>query len=87
MIKYKWKDKENNGNKLTYGLSAQDLEQVYPEMVHTDEDGIKSIFYTELIPVLIQVTQEQQALIEAQGRELEAISKRLTLLEKKEIKK
>lgn len=75
-ISYRWKDKAEKGDKKSYGLLAQDLEKVYPDMVFTDEDGYKAIYYTELIPVLINVTKEQQALIED-------LEKRLEILEKK----
>jgi hypothetical protein len=81
-VSYKWKNddgKGTKGNKRTFGLLAQDLEKVYPDMVFTDEDGNMSIYYTELIPVLINVAKEQQALIED-------LQKRLLTLEKKLVK-
>lgn len=81
-VSYKWKDddgKGTKGNKRTVGLLAQELEKIYPDMVFTDEDGNMSIYYTELIPVLINVAKEQQALIED-------LQKRLLTLEKKLVK-
>ncbi|MDA3927619.1 MAG: hypothetical protein PF541_01580 [Prolixibacteraceae bacterium] len=41
------------------------------------------IYYIELIPVLLKVAQEQQAIIEAQEDQLTEIEKRLEQLEKK----
>ena len=47
------------------GLIAQELEQRYPELVHTDAQGYKSVNYAQLAPVLIEALKEQQAQIEA----------------------
>ncbi|HEU4472707.1 MAG TPA: tail fiber domain-containing protein, partial [Flavisolibacter sp.] len=44
---------------LHYGLVAQDLQAVFPNLVRQDEKGLLSINYTELIPVLIKAIQEQ----------------------------
>ncbi|MFA9389288.1 MAG: tail fiber domain-containing protein [Prolixibacteraceae bacterium] len=82
-VSYKWKDKDIKGEKESYGLLAQDLEKVYPDMVFLSDSGKMGIFYSELIPVLIEVTKEQQALIEAQAQQLLDIEKRLIKLEKK----
>jgi hypothetical protein len=41
------------------GLVAQEIEEIVPEVVHEDSNGIKSIDYTSLIPVLIKAVQEQ----------------------------
>ncbi len=84
-VSYKWKvDKDTKINKRTYGLLAQELEKVYPDMVSTDDStGLKSIFYTELIPVLLEVVQEQQEEIDAQAQQLLDIEKRLAQLENK----
>ncbi|MCF8360896.1 MAG: tail fiber domain-containing protein [Prolixibacteraceae bacterium] len=83
-VTFKWKtDNGQKGDKKTYGLLAQDLEKVYPDMVFRGDSGELGIFYTELIPVLLQVTQEQQALIETQAKQLLDIEKRLSKLEKR----
>lgn len=81
-VSYKWKNKEEKGSKKSLGLLAQDLEKIYPEMVFHGDSGELGIYYTELIPVLLQVTQEQQTLIEEQAQKLLNIEKRLAKLEK-----
>jgi hypothetical protein len=43
------------------GLIAQEVQEVFPEIVSEREDGTLGIRYTELIPVLIKAVQEQQA--------------------------
>lgn len=47
-----------------YGLIAQELEKVIPELVQTDSEGWKSIEYSHLVPILIEALKEQQKLIE-----------------------
>jgi hypothetical protein len=78
-VSYTWKNndgKGTKGNKRTFGLLAQDLEKIYPDLVFTDEEGTKSIYYIELIPILISSIKEQQSVIED-------MQKRLDVLEKK----
>lgn len=45
-------------NKVHYGLLAQEVKELYPELVHEDAAGVMSINYTELIPLLIQAVQD-----------------------------
>nr|WP_319998174.1 tail fiber domain-containing protein [uncultured Draconibacterium sp.] len=42
------------------GLIAQEVQEVFPEIVSAREDGTLGICYTGLIPVLIKAFQEQQ---------------------------
>ncbi len=56
-----------------YGLIAQELEKIIPELVDTDEEGWKSIEYSHLVPVLIEAIKEQQAIIANQQLELTAL--------------
>jgi len=72
---------------MQYGIMAQDLEKVFPDMVmdtkHNipDKDGhltdevleLKAVNYTQLVPVLIKAVQEQQQLIDELKREVEEL--------------
>ena len=52
-----------------YGLSAQELQKVYPNLVHEGQDGYLAVNYTELVPILIRSIQELKAeLDEVKGR-------------------
>lgn len=69
-VKFSMKtDKLTAGNR--YGLLAQELEQVFPDVVTdtgSDRDGvtnIKAVSYTELVPVLIKAVQEIKSEIDA----------------------
>ncbi|MGE0637066.1 MAG: tail fiber domain-containing protein, partial [Bacteroidia bacterium] len=69
-VTYNWnKELEQNKpltDKLQYGLIAQELEKIIPELINTDEDGWKGIEYSHLVPVLIEALKEQQQTIETQ---------------------
>lgn len=47
------------------GLSAQEVQAVYPELVHENNDGFLSLNYTGLVPVLIEAIKEQETTIKA----------------------
>jgi len=55
------------------GVIAQDVEKVLPELVQTDGEGLKSVDYIKIIPILIEAIKEQQKQIEKLSEELEAI--------------
>jgi len=46
------------------GVIAQELETVFPSMIETDKEGIKSVKYSVFVPMLLKAMQEQQAIIE-----------------------
>lgn len=67
---------DKNVSNFQYGFIAQELKEVFPELVTAREDGIEGIRYIELIPILVEVIKGQQA-------ELDALTKRVTDLESK----
>ena len=54
-----------------YGLIAQEVQQILPEMVYEDGAGYLSINYTEFIPFLIRAINVQQKQIENLQAQLE----------------
>ncbi|MCF7846350.1 MAG: tail fiber domain-containing protein [Candidatus Peribacteraceae bacterium] len=61
-VSFNWKD----DGRADIGLIAQEVEQVLPEIVHTDsETGLKSVEYGNLVAPLIEAVKEQQKQIEA----------------------
>lgn len=60
--------------KKKYGFVAQEMQEVFPDLVYTGQDGTLGIDYIGLIPIMIQAIQEQQKKI----RELESILNELT---------
>ena len=55
------------------GFVAQEVQEIFPEIVVADKNGTLGIRYTELIPVLVKAFQEQQAEIESLKTRLEAL--------------
>lgn len=61
LVEFDRTDKEHHG----YGVIAQELEEVYPEMVNTDSEGFKSVNYNELAMVKIKYLEDKVARLEA----------------------
>lgn len=51
--------------KMHYGLSAEKLAAVYPDLVYDLDDGTKAINYMELVPLLVQAIGELNAKVSA----------------------
>ena len=51
--------------RLRYGFLAQELEQVLPDLVQTDENGMKSVDYIAIIPILVNAVNELSGELEA----------------------
>jgi hypothetical protein len=58
--------------KTHMGLIAQDVEQVVPEVVETNDKGIKGVAYQELVGLLIEAVKEQNTKITQLESELAA---------------
>jgi hypothetical protein len=72
-----------------YGVIAQEVEEIFPHMVSTDDQGMKSVAYNEFIPLLIEKVKEQDEadriqteIIASQKNMIEELEKRLNNLEK-----
>lgn len=59
------------GSQVThYGLSAQELQDIYPDLVQEGQDGYLTVNYVELVPILIRSIQElKEELDELKGTE------------------
>ncbi|WP_284464147.1 tail fiber domain-containing protein [Chryseobacterium sp.] len=77
-VSYFWNEtgKKKGGNaQLQYGLVAQEVEKVLPNIVSTDNEGYKSVNYNELIPLLLQTVQEQGKKIDELQKEIQQLKK------------
>jgi hypothetical protein len=52
------KDEEKMASRLHFGLSAQELQEIYPDLVMEGQDGYLAINYIELVPLLIRSIQD-----------------------------
>ena len=69
-VTFNWNPEFNNSaNQI--GFIAQEVEQVLPELVHTDEKGFKSVAYSDAVPVLVEAVKEQQTQIENQQKQID----------------
>ena len=59
-VDFNWKE----DNRKSMGVIAQELEQVFPELVTTLPNGTKTVTYSGLFAVLIEAIKEQQKEIE-----------------------
>ncbi|MEI6226854.1 MAG: tail fiber domain-containing protein, partial [Deltaproteobacteria bacterium] len=61
--------KADPAGRRRFGLIAQEVEEIAPEVVHTDEDGWKSVAYGDLVAVLLEAIRELEArLARVEGR-------------------
>lgn len=56
--------KSTVARKRYYGLSAQELQQIYPDMVTEQQNGYLAVNYVELVPILIRSIQELKSEID-----------------------
>jgi hypothetical protein len=68
---------KNDAKGITqYGLIAEEVQAVYPELVtHTPTGEVQCVRYQELIPMLLNELQRQQQTLERQQRELGEVAK------------
>ena len=59
--------KKDESEKQKIGLLAQDIEKVFPELV-SESNGVKSVNYQGLVPVLINALKEQDVMMKEQQR-------------------
>lgn len=73
-VSFEWKDpQKDSGTQI--GMIAQEVEQVLPELVSTDQEGYKSLAYSKLTCVLIEAVKELKA-------ENDELRKRIAALER-----
>ena len=62
---YDWKNKIEPSEKQI-GLMAQEVATHFPELIHTNSEGLLSVSYTRFIPLLLEGIKEQQKMIDSQ---------------------
>lgn len=76
-VHYFWRNQEfpnrGFGASRTYGLIAQEVEQVLPELVSTDAEGFRAVNYSQLPLLAIQAIGELKAWNDEMERRVEAL--------------
>ena len=67
---------EKDGANKT-GVIAQEVEEVLPEVVYTNPEGLKSVAYGNMVGVLIEAIKEQQLQIEQLQQEIAKLNGKL----------
>jgi hypothetical protein len=66
-VEFDWsdeKEKERTGNTHDFGFVAQEVEKVLPELVRERSDGMKTVEYGHVVPLLLDVIQDLTKRIE-----------------------
>jgi hypothetical protein len=76
-------DEENEppGAKGEIGFIAQEVEEVFPDLVDEDESGMKRVNYGGFTPLLLEAYKDQEARQSASEEALAALEARVGLLE------
>ena len=70
------------GETQAYGLIAQDVERIFPELVVTGEDGFKQVDYSKLPLLTIQAVKELKAQNDDLRSQNDALKNRVTEIER-----
>ena len=73
--------KKDQSEKQKIGLLAQDIQKVFPELV-LESQGIKSVNYQGLVPVIINALKEQDRKMKEKDRKMREQEERLERLER-----
>ena len=65
--------KDDDQNKKHFGFIAQELENLYPELVSNNELGFKTVNYIEMIPILLSQMKIMQHEIDKLKEEIKKI--------------
>jgi chaperonin cofactor prefoldin len=64
-------------DKKEIGLIAEEVSEIYPELIKYDESGqVDGINYTRIAPILIKTIQEQQELIKNLTKRIDDLENR-----------
>ena len=85
-VHFRWKPEEypdlHLGSGESFGLIAQEVEKLLPEMVTEGRGGYKAVHYGMLPLMLLQALKEQQSIIQQQRAESAELKARLEALER-----
>ena len=81
-VTYRYKEAYADGSKpVDYGLIAEEVAEVYPDLVARDADGqIQTVQYQKLTPMLLNELQKEHKLLEQQAEIIQQLQKQLAAL-------
>jgi hypothetical protein len=66
-----------NSKKYRFGYLAQDVQQIYPDIVYQSSDGFYGIDYVELIPLMMEAIKQQSKSIAKQDSTISSLQQQL----------
>ena len=75
-VAYHYKQMKDT-DKKTIGFIAQEVDQIFPEVVRTSEDGYKALSYSDFAVLSVRAIQEQQEEIDAANARIEKLEQEL----------
>jgi hypothetical protein len=80
-VTFDWIDPEQSKTQgKQIGFIAQEVEELFPELVKTDATGLKAMDYSKLSVIIIQAFKEQQQIITKQQSDLDQQQKSINVL-------
>jgi hypothetical protein len=80
-VRFNWKANEYPQKHFPsgkqYGVIAQEVEQVVPDIVFTGTQGYKSVSYEQITPLLIEAIKEQQTIIRSLEKRIEELESQI----------
>jgi hypothetical protein len=70
-------------NRTHIGLIAQEVNEVFPELITKDAKGFYAVEYQGMIPVLLEAIKENNKTLNVQQKQIEDLQKRLVAFENK----
>src|SRR5450432_3621101 len=83
-VKFRYRKPYADGSKpLDYGLIAEEVAEVYPDLVVRNADGeVETVQYQKLTPMLLNEVQKQNQTIQSQQAQISALQKEHAALQK-----
>jgi hypothetical protein len=80
-VNFRWK-KGKGDNALHAGMIAQEVEKVFPEVVQTGKEGMKSITYGQFAGVLVEAVKDLKKEHDELKRQNKTLADEVAFLEK-----
>lgn len=75
---YDYKYKNDETGQLQFGVMAQEMKEIYPNLVSGDEESGYGVNYTAMIPLMIRALQDQKQTIEGLREEMKELKSKIS---------
>lgn len=73
-------EKKNEYMEPDFGFIAQEIKEVFPELIVEDDSGYLNVKYVRIIPILVEAIKEQQKIIDSMQQRF--VEERLLMMER-----